>query len=57
MITLIDRLLFHGGGYSYKIGDYGSTTVNTPIGSSKIAKGMDIELKTTNIYLGAGYYS
>ena len=44
------------GGYSYKTWDYGSTTVNTPIGSSKIARGMDIEFKISNIYLGAGYY-
>ena len=46
---------FITGGYDYKMWDYGSTTVNTPVGSVKIARGMDIDFKMSGIYLGAGY--
>jgi len=43
------------GGYNYKIWDYGSTTVSTPIGGTKVARGIDMDFSLPSLYFGAGY--
>ena len=43
------------GGYNYKMWDYGSTTVNTPTGGTKVARGMDMDFSLSSLYFGAGY--
>jgi hypothetical protein len=43
------------GGYRYNRWDYGSTTVDTPIGRTNIAQNMDIIFDSSNIHIGAGY--
>ena len=44
------------GGYNYRIWDYGSTSVETPVGKTKVARELDMDFVLSNIYLGVAYH-
>jgi hypothetical protein len=47
--------VFFAGGYDYNRWDYGSTTLDTPIGQAEIAQNIDIVFDSSNFHIGLGY--